>query len=79
MLGGSASHDRLWNYLSHQVPDSDLIRAGLRRTAAGEGLRLKSRRMKAEYQLGSNLGRTERVDAIREATSIIKTLDALGP
>jgi hypothetical protein len=76
---GTASHDRMWNYLRDHVPDGDARRQAIRRAIADEGFRLKTRRQKADYALKSKLAVSEPAEALRGAKRIIKELDGLNP
>ena len=70
-------HDAAWHHLRNGIADGDSTRQARRRAVADMGFRLKARRHKADYQLASHLARDEADVAVKEATRIVKELDAL--
>ena len=73
---GAGPHSKVWNYIASHS-DGNATRDAARRTLAGQGLFLKERRRKADYERTSHLGRNDHVDAVKEARRIIQTLDSV--
>jgi hypothetical protein len=73
---GAGSHSKVWNYIGAHS-DGDAVRDATRRAVASQGLFLKARRHKADYQRTSRMGRTDHDDALKESARIIQTLDSL--
>jgi hypothetical protein len=74
-----ASHVRLWRFVRAGIADGDRQRQAERDAIADTGFRLKERRQKADYRLGSRLQRNEDATSIREAERIIHALDRISP
>jgi hypothetical protein len=74
--GGAGSHSKVWNYIGAHS-DGNAARDAARKAVASQGLFLKARRHKADYQRASRMGRTDHDDALKESVRIIQALDAL--
>jgi hypothetical protein len=71
------SHQRAWEYLKSQVPDSDLTRRGTRSALADQGIELLRRRIIADYHLSGQLGRDDPNFSLESANKVIDGLDRL--
>jgi hypothetical protein len=73
---GAGSHDKVWRHIG-AYSDGNTTRDAARKAGAGQGLFLKDRRRKADYERGSRLAASDATDAVKEAARIVQTIDGL--
>jgi hypothetical protein len=76
--GGGPPHRRVWEFVA-QIEDGDRRRRARRLAVSSHGQILQELREKADYRLGTTIGRDEPAEARRYAKRIIEELDQLTP